>query len=104
MGALRVLLATTKHPSKMRKHLALSFLLGLVPLAMTSAEKSSSDMGPTKEPGGTGSEKLGPVFGECTICEMGMKTVETEILTKKTVDMVERSVLMMCSIIPGKYA
>ena len=47
---------------------------------------------------------MAPVFGECTICEMGMKFVEKEILTKKTVDMVERSVLMMCSIIPGKYA
>jgi len=43
----------------------------------------------------------GPV---CTICEFGMEWLEKQILTNRTLDMVERSVLMMCSYLPSKMS
>ena len=40
----------------------------------------------------------------CTICEMGMSVLEKEILTNRTLDIIERSLLMMCAYLPESVA
>lgn len=40
----------------------------------------------------------------CALCEFAMNVLEKQILSNRTLDMVERAVLMLCSYMPGTIA
>merc|ERR1712136_206075 len=66
---------------------------------MSSEEDSSEEsLEELDNPGLTVENRMGTA--ECALCEFAMNLLEKQILTNRTLDMVVRSVLMICSYMP----